>query len=185
MLKERTIHLIGKDAGTRLRLTERPAMVADRLARHLLKVLDAEPAGGVVALAYEHAARAARLPDHPLLGFVNAGPAFDLARDVRDWRNVERIEQAALALHVDFLVGREQVAAPITLRAQQIMRMDADIQVTFCSAQIAAVLESKHATYVELETVLSTEDVFNLVEVLNVTVIREWDAQQRANREGK
>src|SRR6185437_12690395 len=100
--------------------------------------------------------------------------------DLKDWRNVERVQQYALHLHVGFLFERESLDVPISFRAEQIMRDSSDISVTFCSGFIATVIQSKLATYRELETVLSTEDAYNLVEILNVDAIQTWQAHKDA-----
>lgn len=185
MLKQRMINLAGRDAGVTLTLQELPAMAADRLARSILKRIGVETTGSIATLALKHAKEAIRLDGSPVLGFVRGSlhsplgaREIDLTRDIRDWRNVERIQHAALALHIDFIIGRESVEIPVSLTAHHIFHAGADTAVTFCSQQIAAVLESKLASYVELETVLSTEDVFNMAEILNVAAIREWHAHQ-------
>lgn len=173
MLKSQNFELGGKDAGTRVVLTELPAMVADRYARAALKAVDEDPAGGVVALALHHfkAVRALGEPSLALLQpFVQGA---DLSA-LHDWQSVDRLQQAALFLHAGFLIGREALDIPVTLSAQVLTSPVADIHVTFCSPHIAAVLHSGKASYVELETVLSTEDVYNLVELINVDAIREW-----------
>ena len=186
MLKTTTIALAGRDAGRTVTLIEHPALVADRLARDVMKragIDDLE--GGVVALALKH------LPTIRALGqaglemlecFVNVQDAGTAGSRtiVRDWHNVERLQQAALALHVGFMVDREPLEIPVTMRAEQIMDCGAEIYATFCSPHIAAVLDSGKATYRELETVLSTEDSFNIVEILNVRAVRDWHAAQSA-----
>lgn len=184
MLKTTTIALAGRDTGRTVTLIEHPALIADRLARDVMKragIDDLE--GGIVALAMKH------LPTIRALGqaglemleaFVRFDPAVgDVAR-IRDWHNVERLQQAALALHVGFMVDREPLEIPVTMRAEQILDGGSDIHCTFCSPHIAAVLDSGKATYRELETVLSTEDSFNIVEILNVRAVRDWHAAQSA-----
>ncbi len=186
MLKHRTIELSGRDAGLEIRLTELPALLADRLARALLVRLDEDPAGGVPALAFKFSKVVpAKFGIGALLPFVEGAVvgkdrsrALDVRRDIKDWRNVERLQHAALLRHVDFLIGRESLEIPVTFQAQSIMAGAGAIRATFCSPQIAAVLGDRMATYRELETVLSTEDVFNLCEILNVSAIREWHAHQ-------
>lgn len=186
MLKQTTITLGGRDHGLELTLSELPALVADRAARRILKSLDADTDGGVVALALKHLGDVRKLGEaglHMLMPFVQATrtdcdrPAT-LTTLIKDWRNIERVQQAALALHVGFIVDRELIEAPVTMRAEQLLDSIPDIRVTFCAPFIAAVLESGKATYRELETVLSTEDAFNIVEILNVRAIRDWHATQ-------
>jgi len=186
MLKHRTITLAGRDEGVRVRLTELPAMLADAHARMILKQLDEEQDGGLAALAFKHSRDALRLGVDTLMPFVEGSVlddahrshSLDVRRDIKDWRNVERLQNAALLLHVDFMLGRESLEVPVTFQAQNILAGGSELRATFCSPQIAAVLESGKATYRELETVLSTEDVFNLVEIINISALREWRAQQ-------
>ncbi|MDR3389084.1 MAG: hypothetical protein P4L92_18745 [Rudaea sp.] len=181
MLKSRTITLAGRDDGLKLRLTELPAMLADARARAVLKRLGEDPDGGVAALAFKHSREALKLGVDTLLPFVQGAIGaheLDLRRDIKDWRNVERLQNAALLLHVDFMLGRETLEIPVTFQAQSILAGSGSARATFCSPQIAAVLESGKGTYRELETVLSTEDVFNLVEIINVAALREWHAHQ-------
>jgi hypothetical protein len=47
------------------------------------------------------------------------------------------------------------------------------------------VINSKYASYVELETVLGTEDVFNLAESINADSLREWMNSQTAHARSK
>ena len=190
MLKHRTITLSGKDDGLKVRLTELPALIADRAARAILAQLDEDVDGGVSALAFKHSRDALKLGADTLLPFVQGvveavggevllqQRELRIRRDIKDWRNVERLQHAALLLHVDFLIGREALEIPITFQAQNILAGSGTVRATFCSPQIAAVLGDRMATYREMETVLSTEDVFNLCEILNVNAIREWHAQQ-------
>lgn len=186
MLKHRIIELSGRDAGTKIRLSELPALEADRHARKLLRQLDEDEDGGISALAFKFSKVVpAKLGVDALLPFVEGAVidgdrmhSLDVRRDIHDWRNVERIQNAALLLHVDFLIGREALEIPVTFQAQSILAGGGTVRATFCSPQIAAVLGDRMATYRELETVLSTEDVFNLVEILNVSAIRDWHAQQ-------
>jgi hypothetical protein len=189
MLKHRDITLGGKDEGRVIRLTELPAMTADRLARKLLKRLGEDEDGGLSALAFRHLKRALALDDgQGCVPFVEGfardehglGRSLNIARDLRDWRNVERLQQAAVSLHIDFLIGRDALEVPVRFQADGILSGANEYRTTFCSPQIAAVLESRLATYRELESVLSLEDVFNLVEILNVTAVRDWHAQQKA-----
>lgn len=176
MLKTQTLNLSGPDGYEPLILTEAPALVADRAARAALAAVGAPLDGGVVSLALEHMPAVLKL----------AGPGLDLlapfvqaSRPVRHWSNLLIVQQAAMALHVGFLVGRPTLAIPVTYQAESIKRGSQDLAVNFCSPPIAAVLHSGRASYRELETVLSTEDVYNLVELLNVEAVREWRALQQ------
>ena len=182
MLKHRVITLSGKDDGVKLRLTELPALLADRAARVVLARLGEDLDGGVAALAFKHSSAALKLGVDTLLPFVQATRSdlheLDIRRDIKDWRNIERLQHAALLLHVDFPLGRQTLEIPLTLQAQNILAGAGAARANFCSPQIAAVLSDRMATYRELETVLSTEDVFNLCELLNVNAIRDWHAQQ-------
>lgn len=175
MLKSLTLDLPGQDAADPITLTELPALVADRHARKALAAVGAPQDGGVVSLAMEHLPAVLKL----------AGPGLDLlapfvvaSRPVRSWANLLVVQQAALALHTGFLVGRPQLTVPVTMQAETIKSGAADVAVHFCSPPLASVLHSGRASYRELETVLSTEDVYNLVELLNVEAIREWRALQ-------
>lgn len=187
MLKTRQVALVGADALQFMQLRELPALIADRAARQLIQSWDEDPAGGVVALAFRHQGKLRDLGEaaiDALAPFVDArradGSLFDLAQ-LRDWRNVARIQQAALSLHADFLIGRPGLDVPVAMRAEAILAGDPDM-VTFCSPFIAAVLQSGKASYVELETVLSTEDAYNLAELLNVDAIQQWRQSQASAR---
>ncbi|AAQ73395.2 BcepNY3gp47 [Burkholderia phage BcepNY3] len=165
-------------------LTELPALVADRYARAALKAIDADPDSGIAGLAFQHYAEVAKLPDaHAyLLPFVRgtvAGSEFSLEFHLKGWRNIDRLEQAALMLHVAFLTDREPLDIPVAMQGAALMAGGSDLRVTFCSPAIAAVLNSRHADYVQLETVLSTEDVYNLTECINVEAAREYAARKR------
>lgn len=184
MLKSTDFHLQGRDEGLVITLTELPALVADRYARAALKAIDADPDSGVAGLAFQHYAEVAKLPDaHAyLLPFVRgtvAGAPFDLDTHLKGWRNIDRLEQAALMLHVAFLTDREPLDIPVAMQGAALMAGGSDLRVTFCSPAIAAVLNSRHADYVQLETVLSTEDVYNLTECINVEAAREYAARKR------
>lgn len=190
MLKSHVVTLEGKDSGLRLRLHELPALVADRHARAALARLDVDAAGGVVALAFEHQAALRKLGTeaHDLLlpfveGHVIVGGdtprTLDVARDLRDWRNVDRLIQAALHLHVGFLIDRKALEVPVAFKAGQILADVSELAVTWCSPFIAGIVQSRLATYRELETVLSTEDAYNLTELLNVEALRSWQDAQR------
>lgn len=191
MLKTYTLNLTGRDKGIALLLTELPALVADRRARQALRAIGESEDGGIIALAFKHLPQLRALGDDGLRllnGFVDArrpdtGEGIDLAAPgaaVRDWRNIEKIQQQALYLHTGFILERESVDAPVAMQGDQILHGAPEVRVTFCSPLLAAVLESKLATYCELETVLSTEDVFNLQEINNVRAIRSWHESQKA-----
>lgn len=188
MLKSKIVKLGGKDTGLKLRLHELPALVADRLARSVLDTLGVDRSTGIVALALKHVQDVKKLGPtglELLMPFVEGTVehdgrthAFDMQRDLQDWRNVERVQQLALHLHVGFLFERETLDMPVSFRAEQILHDSSDISVTWCSPFIAAVIQSKLATYRELETVLGTEDAYNLVEILNVEAIQNWQAHK-------
>ncbi|WP_298379270.1 hypothetical protein [uncultured Bradyrhizobium sp.] len=191
MLKTYTLNLTGRDAGTALRLTELPALVADRAARAALRAVGESEDGGVITLVFKHLKQVRDLGERGLRllsPFVDArlpdGTALDLgatgAHGVRDWRNIEKIQQQALYLHTGFIIERESVDIPVAMVGDHILHGSTEARVTFCSPLLAAVLESKLATYHELETVLSTEDCFNLQEVNNVRAIRNWHESQKA-----
>jgi hypothetical protein len=177
MLKRQRFALGGKDEGSAIELVELPALVADRHARVALKAVGADLDGGVVALALKHMADVRKLGEPSLALLQPFVVGADLA-SLHDWRNVERLQQAALFLHVGFLIGRESIDIPVNLQAQILLSTASSVQVAFCSPHIAAVLHFDKATYRELETDLSTEDVFNLVEALNVDAIREYYIHQ-------
>lgn len=191
MLKTYTLKLTGRDEGAALVLTELPALTADRRARQALRVIGESEDGGIIALAFKHLRQVRDRGDEGLRllnAFVDArrpdtGEHVDLGAahsGVRDWRNIEKIQQQALYLHTGFILERESVDAPVAMTADHILHSAPDVRVTFCSPLLAAVLESKLATYRELETVLSTEDVFNLQEINNVRAIRSWHESQKA-----
>lgn len=188
MLKSTDFQLQGRDEGLVITLTELPALVADRYARAALKAIDADPDSGIAGLAFQHYAEVAKLPDaHALLlpfvrGTVieNGVPSrLDINEHLKGWRNIDRLEQAALMLHVAFLTDREPLDIPVAMQGAALMAGGSDLRVTFCSPAIAAVLNSRHADYVQLETVLSTEDVYNLTECINVEAAREYAARKR------
>lgn len=176
MLKTRTLHLSGPDGHEPIVLTELPALVADRAARAALAAVGAPLDGGVVSLALEHMPAVLKLAG---AGLDLLAPFVQASRPVRHWSNLLIVQQAAMALHVDFLVGRPKVEIPVTMVAEQITRPGSDLAVNFCSPPLATVLHSDRASYRDLETVLSTEDVYNLVELLNVEAVREWRALQQ------
>lgn len=178
MLKSIPITLPGRDAETPLTLTELPALVADRHARAALAAIDAPQDGGVVALAFTHVKDVLALGER---GQALLEPFVVASRPVRSWRNVLALQQAALALHVGFLVNRPRIELPVLMQAEAIGRGAGELAVHFCSPALATVLHSGRATYRELETVLSTEDAYNLAELVNVEAIREWRAYQSRN----
>jgi len=190
MLKTYTLNLTGRDKGTALLLTELPALTADRRARQALRAIGEPEDGGIITLAFKHLAAVRGLGEpglRLLSGFVDArladGTALDLADArgaIKDWRNIEKIQQQALYLHTGFILEREIVEVPVAMVGDQILHNGSDARVTFCSPLLAAVLESGRATYRELETVYSTEDVFNLQEINNVRAIRSWHESQKA-----
>lgn len=189
MLKSRCLELGGRDAGRVLRLTEQPALIADRAARRALHCAQVDPAGGVVALALQHMAKVRGLgacaidllnPFVSAVAITRQGPVPFAMHQLQDWRNVERIHDLALLLHVDFISERPPIEVPVALEVQA--RRDSSQALSFCSPFLATVLHSNKATYHELETSLSTEDAFNLVELLTVEAIREWKQAQKLLR---
>lgn len=190
MLKTYTLNLTGRDKGTALLLTELPALVADRHARAALRTIGEPEDGGIITLAFKHLPQVRSLGEAGLKllnAFVDArrvdvGAALDLSAPqgyVRDWRNIEKIQQQALYLHTGFILERETVEVPVAMVGDQILHGGPEARVTFCSPLLAAVLESNRATYRELETVLSTEDAFNLQELNNIRAIRSWHESQK------
>lgn len=179
MLKTQTLRLPGRDASEPFSLTELPALVADRYARRALESIGEPPDGGVVALALKHSAQLLQSGERAL---DMLQPFVQASRQLHDWRNVMTVQQAALALHVGFLVGRQQVDIPVGLQAAGILKGGAGVGVHFCSPHIACVLHSGRATYRELETYYSTEDVYNIVELLNVEAVRDWHAKQKGTQ---
>lgn len=178
MLKTLVVPLPGADAGTTITLTELSALGADRAARVALAAIGEEPDGGVVALALQHLEAVRKLGRRgidllqPFLGDVRTSP-------LKDWRSVRTLQNAALLLHVGFLSHRQPLEIPVRVQAAMLMRGGDAPRASFCSAQIAAVLLSGKASYRELETVLSTEDVFNIVELLNVEALRSILAAEK------
>lgn len=195
MIKTRDFALNGKDDGLPIRLRELPALLADRAARRLLVDIDEDEDGGVVALAYKHLRAVRDLGENGSVGLMPfvCGDVLDVVggepihplivrKHVRDWRNIERLQNMALLLHVDFMVGRKAMDVPVRMQAASLLA-DSGARVTYCSPALSAVINSKYATYVELETVLGTEDVFNLAESINADSLREWmQAQTRSTR---
>ena len=190
MLKSQRIELAGKDAGRVIELTELPALVADRYARAALRAAGAPLDGGIVALALQHlpavralGERSSQLLQPFVSGVLASGVELDVAHHLHDWRNVDRLQQAALLLHVGFLVGREMIETPVAMQAAAITSGLGETRALFCSPPLATVLHSQLATYRELETVLSTEDVFNLLEIVNVEAIRDWRHAQTRTKD--
>lgn len=176
MLKTSSLQLPGRDAGSPITLTELPALVADRFARTALAAIGAPLQGGVVSLALEHVSQVMRHPN----GAALLQPFVQTDRPVEGWRNVLPVQQAALALHAGFMVGRPQLEIPVAMKSDVILQSGSrDLAVNWCSPHIATVIHSGYASYRELETVLSTEDVFNLVELANLQAVREWHAYQQ------
>ncbi len=171
MLKSITVPLTGADAGTVITLIELPALVADRTARIALAAIGVEPDGGLVDLALVHLEAVRKLGHR---GIELLQPFLGDAQDIplKDWRSVRTLQNAALMLHVGFLAGRPALDIPVRIQAAMLTRGLDTPQASFCSSQIAAVLLSGKASYRELETVLSTEDVFNIVELLNIQALR-------------
>lgn len=190
MLKTTRVDLLGRDTGRTVELTELPALAADRCARAALLAIEQPPEGGVVALALKHTDAIRALGERGLLlllpfvdGTLASGMRLDVVHHLKDWRSISRLQQTALLLHVGFLLGRETVEIPIAMHIAAIKAGIADSRAAFCAPHIAAVLHSKQATYRELETVLSTEDVFNLVELVNVEAIHAWRVSQQAPKD--
>lgn len=182
MLKTQNLELTGRDAGLHITIKELPALEADRHARALLAACDLDPDGGIVALALRHLGDVRkRLGEHaprafePFVFHTRGG-----APGIRDWRNVERVQNAALALHAGFVVGRSTVEIPVRMQAAMLQHAAPEQRVSFCSPFIAAVINSQLASYVELETVLSTEDAFNLSEIVTVNALRDFQHAQNA-----
>lgn len=175
MLKTISLQLSGRDKSEPFTLTELPALVADRHARAALSAIGAATEGGVVSLALEHLPAVLRRGDDTM-GLLD--PFVQASRPLREWSNVLAVQQAALALHAGFMISRPRLEIPVTLQAESIKRSQGELSVHFCSPALATVLHSGRATYRELETVLGTEDVFNLVELINVEAVREWRAVQ-------
>lgn len=171
MLKSLPVALSGADRGTCVILTELPALAAERAARAALAAIDEDLDGGVVALALRHLDTVRRLGAR---GVALLQPFLGDAQrvELKDWRSIRTLQDAALLLHVSFLAGRKPLDVPVRIQAAMIESGAADYKPSFCSPHTAAVLLSGKASYRELETVLSTEDVYNLVELLNVDALR-------------
>lgn len=190
MRKTRTIPLGGADTGRAVTLRELAALPADRLARAALVRVDADPAGGVVALALRHLSDVLALGAEGadlLLPFVDILPPAQPGDvrsldDLQGWRNVQVVQQHALLLHVDFMLGRQMLDIPVGLRGKALEDADPDVAAKFCSPFIAGVLQSDLKLYRDMETFLSTEDVFNMAELLNIEAIRDWQQFQREQR---
>lgn len=176
MLKKTQLSLCDR-SGHPITITELPALVADRHARAALTALGESPDGGVVALTFAHMPRLLKMGADAI---ELLAPFVQSDRQPDGWRAVLALQQAALSLHASFLIGRPQISFPVMMQAEAIQRGSGQDMVHFCSPPIAAVLHSGRATYRELETVLSTEDAYNILELLNVESIREWRAHQHA-----
>lgn len=173
MLKTLDVTPPGADRPTRL--TELPALVADAHARRALAAAGLPLDGGVIALTFTHLSAVMALGDASvdlLAPFVQAD------RAPRSWRAALALQQSALMLHAGFLIGRPRIDIPVTMQAEAALAGGPDVAVHFCSPTLATVLDSGRATYRELETVLSTEDAYNLAELANVSAIRAWHAHQ-------
>lgn len=171
MLKSQTIQL----SDQLVTLTELPALTADRYARAALAAIDAPQHGGVVALTFEYLPQIRKLGEQSLRLLE---PFVVADRQIGQWQDILTVQTAALMLHAGFIVGRPVLEVPVTMTAEGVTRGSSEDTVHFCSPSIAAVLHSGRASYRELETVLSSEDAFNILELLNVEAIREWRAHQ-------
>jgi hypothetical protein len=179
MLKTTTIQLGGKDAGASIVIRELPALVADRHALAALDAIGVEERTGVVGLTFSHLRKVRALGPssndflQPFVDVVD-GPA------IRDWRNIARVQEGALMLHAAFIIKRPKLPVPVAYIAESLMHGgdDDDVAVSFCSPMLAGVIDSNLALYRALETELSTEDCFNMAEILNVRALREWRAYQ-------
>ncbi|QMV32353.1 hypothetical protein T2_00036 [Ralstonia phage Elie] len=181
MLKTIDIALAGRDADRIVTLTELPALRADTWARAALRALDQDPDDGVVGLALEHSNKAqnneqARTAARALIRARIGTRPLDL-NTLRDWRSIFALQDAAFVLHAGFVVGRKPTELPITFQALMMGESD-DLRPSFCSPLVATVLQSGRASYHELDTVLSTEDAFNIVELINLDAYHRWRAAQ-------
>lgn len=190
MLKETTITLTGKDTNKLIRLREGAALVTDRLARQVLTRLGEPLTGGIFAVALQHIEKIKALGaecNDLLNAFVQAelmldsGPRrLDMQRDLNDWRSVSTLQQTALYLHVGFLLTRQSVDLPVAFRAASADKSENHIK--WCSPFISSVLDANLATYHEMETSLSTEDVINLLDIVNIRALRDWSAHNQSKR---
>jgi hypothetical protein len=173
VLKTLALTLPGRDSAYTPVLTELPALIADRHARTALKIVGADPTEGVVGLALKHLS-AIRALGHDGVALLNPFVSGVDWERLRDWRSVQLIHNAALGLHVAFLADRQPIEIPVRMQAQAIQRGSLDLAVSFCTPVIAHVLSSRYASYRELETMLSTEDAYNIVEMLNVDALHQF-----------
>ncbi len=180
MLKTQTLLLTGRDEGVAVKLRELPALVADQHARAILRACDLPEDGGVVALTFKYLAEVRKTLGEAALAALDVFVDVSYVDDARarDYRTPRRLQDASLMLCAGFIALREPVVMPVAMQAETI-KAGTDARVTFCSPFLAAVLDSGKASYVELETVLGTEDAYNLAEILNVSAIRDWRAAQR------
>lgn len=176
MLKTQTIELT---SGARAAIRELPALEADRAARSILTGAGLEPDGGVVSLALQHLETVRRHYGEGAPALLEVFVRYECAAPRLHWREVERVQNAALALHTGFVIGRETLEIPVKMQAAMLTHGGAEHRVSFCSPFIAAVINSQLASYVELETVLSTEDAFNLSELVTVNALRDFEQAQR------
>lgn len=181
MLKTIDIVLTGRDSGRVVTLTELPALRADAWARAALRALDEDPDDGIIGLALEHSDRAqkdeaARTAARALIRARIGTRPLDLAT-LQDWRSIFTLQDAVMLLHAGFVVSRKPTELPITFQAIAMGDPD-DLRPSFCSPLLATVLQSGRASYHELDTALSTEDAFNLVELINLDAYYRWRAAQ-------
>ncbi|GJH28162.1 hypothetical protein [Caballeronia novacaledonica] len=194
MLKEIDVELHGRDAGSVVRLRELPAMVADRHARTALAAIDEDVSGGVIDLAMRCVQTVRKLGPRGLdllMPFVkgdllgaDAEPIapLNVRKHIRDWRNVQVLQDAALLLHAGFVVGRAGLDVPIKLQAQIALAGGSDIEIKFCAPTIAAAIDAGMCSYVEANTIVGTEAIYDMLEILNVRALREFADAQRAQR---
>lgn len=169
-------------------MKERPALIADRHARHALRVLGKNPDEGVIGLAFRHCEALMLLGDAAnalLMPFLDLDDGtfkeLDLDECIKDWRNVAVLQQQALHLHAGFMLDREPLELPVTFQAQQIQHADESLTVGWCSPFIASVIRSRHASYNDMETTYGTEDAFNLYEMINIDLLADWKAHRSAH----
>jgi hypothetical protein len=150
-------------------LTELPALQADTLARRILARHGLDPDGGVVELVLAHVGHVPDLRSDPeLCAFA---PGFDWD-SLPGFVDVWRVQDAALLLHAGFAAFRTPLQVPVALQARSIMAGDR-VAPSFCSPTIAAIMSRGLASYADLDSVLSTEDVYNLAELLTAEAIND------------
>lgn len=172
MLKTQTIELT---SGARAAIRELPALEADRAARSILAGANLDPDGGIVSLALRHLDAVRKHYGEAAPGLLENFVQYVDSKPRLHWREVERVQNAALALHTGFVIGRETLEIPVKMQAAILKHGGAEHRVSFCSPFIAAVINSQLASYVELETVLSTEDAFNLSELVTVNALHDFE----------